>query len=103
MPIYEYECVTCSRVHEVMQKFSDAPLTACPDCHGLVEKIMSRTSFALKGSGWYTTDYKKTPAKVPAATDPAAAPAEAASATAPASPAVTAAPAPTAPAASAKI
>jgi putative FmdB family regulatory protein len=59
MPLYEYECVKCEKVHEIMQKFSDGPLSECPDCHGQVSKIMSMSSFALKGSGWYTTDYKK--------------------------------------------
>lgn len=59
MPLYEYECPKCTKVHEVMQKFSDAPLTECPECQGPVQKLMSSTSFALKGSGWYTTDYKR--------------------------------------------
>jgi putative FmdB family regulatory protein len=59
MPLYEYECSQCRKVHEVMQKFSDAPLSACPECQGPVTKLMSMSSFALKGSGWYTTDYKR--------------------------------------------
>ncbi len=61
MPLYEYQCDTCKKVMEVMQKFSDAPLTECPEagCGGKVTKLMSMNSFALKGSGWYTTDYKK--------------------------------------------
>lgn len=59
MPLYEYECPKCTKVHEVIQKFSDAPLTECPECQGPVQKLMSSTSFALKGSGWYTTDYKR--------------------------------------------
>lgn len=59
MPIYEYQCQTCEKVHEVVQKFSDAPLEACPDCRSPVTKLMSLNSFALKGSGWYTTDYKR--------------------------------------------
>jgi putative FmdB family regulatory protein len=59
MPLYEYECAPCRKVHEVMQKFSDAPLAECPDCQGPVTKLMSRSSFALKGTGWYTTDYKR--------------------------------------------
>jgi putative FmdB family regulatory protein len=59
MPLYEYACNPCKKVHEVMQKFSDAPLAACPDCGAQVEKLMSLSSFALKGSGWYSTDYKK--------------------------------------------
>jgi putative FmdB family regulatory protein len=62
MPIYEYECESCRKVHEVMQKFSDAPLTACPECNSPVKKLVSMSSFALKGTGWYTTDYKKKPA-----------------------------------------
>ncbi|MFZ9594568.1 MAG: FmdB family zinc ribbon protein [Bdellovibrionia bacterium] len=59
MPLYEYQCLQCEKVHEVMQKFSDAPLQTCPECQGSVTKLMSLSSFALKGSGWYTTDYKK--------------------------------------------
>lgn len=59
MPLYEYQCSGCNRVHEVMQKFSDAPLTECPECQGPVSKLMSLTSFSLKGSGWYVTDYKR--------------------------------------------
>lgn len=59
MPLYEYECSSCRKVHEVMQKFSDPLLTECPECKGPVKKLMSMTSFALKGTGWYTTDYKR--------------------------------------------
>jgi putative FmdB family regulatory protein len=44
---------------EMMQKFSDAPLSRCPECNGKVSKIISNCSFHLKGSGWYVTDYKK--------------------------------------------
>ncbi|BCB96123.1 hypothetical protein JZK55_10450 [Dissulfurispira thermophila] len=57
MPIYEYECLQCGKNHEVMQKFSDAPLSMCPDCGGHMKKLISNTSFVLKGSGWYVTDY----------------------------------------------
>ena len=59
MPIYEYECPKCQKVHEIVQKFSDPRMSECPDCGGAVSKLMSLSSFALKGSGWYTTDYKK--------------------------------------------
>ena len=75
MPIYEYGCESCQKIHEVMQKFSDEPLTTCPDCGALVRKLMSRSGFALKGSGWYTTDYKspaKSAASKPATETPAA-------------------------------
>ena len=58
MPIYEYECKKCG-VFEAMQKITDAPLKKCPTCKGKVERIVSRTSFVLKGSGWYQTDYAK--------------------------------------------
>ncbi len=57
MPIYEYRCLDCGTVHEFMQKFSDGPKTECPDCGGRLEKLISSTSFVLKGSGWYVTDY----------------------------------------------
>jgi putative FmdB family regulatory protein len=59
MPIYEYKCLKCSNDFEAMQKFSDAPIKACPACGGKVKKKMSNTSFHLKGSGWYMTDYAK--------------------------------------------
>ena len=57
MPIYEYECTRCGRVEEVMQQFSDKPLKACPECSGKLQKLISRSSFHLKGTGWYVTDY----------------------------------------------
>lgn len=57
MPIYEYKCEKCGHHLEVMQKMSDDPLTRCPECKGKLEKIFSQTSFQLKGSGWYVSDY----------------------------------------------
>lgn len=57
MPIYEYKCNDCEQTHEIIQKFSDDPITICPKCKGLLKKIISNTSFVLKGSGWYVTDY----------------------------------------------
>ena len=65
MPLYEYECDGCQKIHEVLQKFSDTPLAECPECQGPVKKLMSLTSFSLKGSGWYTTDYKRSSASAP--------------------------------------
>jgi putative FmdB family regulatory protein len=59
MPIYEYKCNNCERIVEVMQKFSDKPLTRCPACSGKISRIISNCSFHLKGTGWYVTDYKK--------------------------------------------
>lgn len=56
MPIYEYKCDKCGVV-EVMQRITENPLKKCPNCKGKVERIISHTSFVLKGSGWYATDY----------------------------------------------
>jgi len=56
MPIYEYECSKCGHIEEVMQKFSDKPLSRCPNCSGKLRKLMSQSTFHLKGSGWYVTD-----------------------------------------------
>ena len=57
MPIYEYVCEKCGAHSEVLQKVTDAPLKRCKECKGKLEKVISRTSFQLKGSGWYKTDY----------------------------------------------
>jgi putative FmdB family regulatory protein len=57
MPVYEYECTDCHKVFEIQQKMADAPLTACPECEGAVKKLMSMSSFQLKGGGWYADGY----------------------------------------------
>ncbi len=57
MPIYEYECEKCGHIHEKMQKISDKPLSKCPNCSGALHKLISQSTFHLKGSGWYVTDY----------------------------------------------
>ncbi len=59
MPIYEYECEKCGRIEEVLQKFSDKPLTHCEHCSGKLHKLVSQSAFHLKGGGWYVTDYAK--------------------------------------------
>ena len=56
MPIYEYDCPSCG-TFEVSQKITEKPLRRCPRCKGRVTKLISSTSFQLKGSGWYVTDY----------------------------------------------
>lgn len=59
MPIYAYKCSACGHVEDVMQKVSDAPLTACPKCgQESFAKQLTAAGFALKGSGWYATDFK---------------------------------------------
>jgi putative FmdB family regulatory protein len=57
MPIYEYECTKCAEIEEVIQKFSDKPLVKCKLCGGKLHKLISHSSFHLKGTGWYVTDY----------------------------------------------
>ncbi len=58
MPVYEYECGSCGGRFEVMQKFSDPPVSSCTLCKkGSVRKVLSPAAFVLKGSGWYATDY----------------------------------------------
>jgi putative FmdB family regulatory protein len=58
MPIYEYECPKCGRF-DVLQKMSAAPLEVHEACGSAVHKLMSASSFAFKGSGFYQTDYGK--------------------------------------------
>src|ERR1022692_3002834 len=58
MPIYEYKCPKCGVV-EVMQGIKEAALKKCPNCKSKVERMISSSSFVLKGSGWYATDYAK--------------------------------------------
>jgi len=65
MPIYEYKCAKCGVV-EVMQGIKEAPLKKCPNCKSKVERMISSSSFVLKGSGWYATDYAKKSAPSPA-------------------------------------
>ena len=57
MPLYEYQCLTCGKRTEVLQRFEDAPLAACPACGGEVKKLISSPAFQFKGTGWYATDY----------------------------------------------
>ena len=57
MPIYEYECSECGSIEEAFQKMSDPPLKECSKCKGKLHKLVSHSSFHLKGSGWYVTDY----------------------------------------------
>lgn len=56
MPIYEYRCEQCG-VFEQMQRITEPTLERCPTCRRKVRRLISNTSFQLKGSGWYVTDY----------------------------------------------
>ncbi|GGH00583.1 zinc ribbon domain-containing protein [Silvibacterium dinghuense] len=57
MPLYEYRCTQCGHQFEKIQSFSADPLTECPVCKGLVERLISAPAVQFKGSGWYVTDY----------------------------------------------
>jgi putative FmdB family regulatory protein len=59
VPIYEYQCTKCGEVFEAFQKITDEPLSKCKFCQARVEKLISQSSFQLKGSGWYLTDYAR--------------------------------------------
>ncbi|MCX7227792.1 MAG: zinc ribbon domain-containing protein [Burkholderiales bacterium] len=102
MPIYAYRCERCGHAKDVIQKFSDTPLSICPECGAdAFRKQLTAPSFQLKGSGWYVTDFRDNgkkagaPAPAAAAESPAAA-----GGTESAKPAEAAKPAESAPAAS---
>jgi len=59
MPLYEYRCKKCSKTFEMLQKINTEPLANCIFCQGNAERLISVSSFRLKGSGWYISDYKK--------------------------------------------
>lgn len=59
MPLYEYECQSCGRRTELLQRFADAPLANCPECGGTVRKLPSAPAVQFKGTGWYVTDYAR--------------------------------------------
>jgi len=58
MPIYEYQCDKCG-TFEITQRITEKPLVKCPTCKSKVKKLISNTSFQLKGTGWYITDYAR--------------------------------------------
>ena len=57
MPLYEYECTTCHRRTEKIQKFSDPEITVCPHCGGHLERVLHAPAVAFKGGGWYADGY----------------------------------------------
>ena len=57
MPIYEYRCSICNHQFESLQKVGARALRKCPECSGKLEKLVSRTSFQLKGGGWFDQGY----------------------------------------------
>ncbi len=59
MPLYEYECLKNGHRFELIRKFADPPVQTCIHCRGKVRKLVSASSIAFKGSGWYVTDYAR--------------------------------------------
>lgn len=73
MPIYAYRCESCGHAKDVIQKFSDAPLTVCPECNAdAFRKQLTAPAFQLKGSGWYVTDFRDGGKKADKSADKAA-------------------------------
>ncbi|CAA9545481.1 MAG: hypothetical protein AVDCRST_MAG59-1249 [uncultured Thermomicrobiales bacterium] len=58
MPTYAYQCQACAHAFDAFQKFSDDPLTVCPECQGRIRRVIHPTPVVFKGSGWYITDSK---------------------------------------------
>jgi putative FmdB family regulatory protein len=56
LPTYEYACTACGHRLEAVQKFTDEPLSECPECHGALRKVYGAVGIVLKGSGFYKTD-----------------------------------------------
>jgi putative FmdB family regulatory protein len=59
VPTYQYACTDCGNDLEVVQKFTDEPLTECPVCHGRLRKVFSPVGVVFKGSGFYRTDSRQ--------------------------------------------
>ncbi len=58
MPIYTYECEECGVRFESRQKFTDDPITECPECGSHTHRVPQAVGIVFKGSGWYVTDSK---------------------------------------------
>jgi putative FmdB family regulatory protein len=66
MPIYEYECGSCSHRFEKKQDFSSKPVAACPKCKAKAKRVFHPAPIIFKGSGFYVTDHRPSEAKNPA-------------------------------------
>lgn len=67
MPTYAYRCSACAHEFEVVQKMSDAPLTACPECGAPIKRVIFPAGIVFKGDGWYITDSRKSKDATPKA------------------------------------
>lgn len=61
MPTYQYRCKSCEHEFDIFQKFSDDPLTTCPECQGEIRRVFQPAGIIFKGSGWYIKDSKTGP------------------------------------------
>lgn len=68
MPTYQYRCQACANELEAFQKFTDDPLTDCPDCGGSLRKVFAPVGIVFKGSGFYATDSRRSNSAAKAAT-----------------------------------
>lgn len=59
MPTYAYRCTACSHAFDMFQKFTDEPVTECPECNAAVRKVFQPVGIVFKGSGWYINDSRK--------------------------------------------
>jgi len=66
MPIYEYECGSCSHRFDIRQSFTDEPKAVCPRCEGKARRVFHASPIIFKGSGFYVTDHRPSQAKNPA-------------------------------------
>jgi putative FmdB family regulatory protein len=57
MPIFEYQCDTCGAQREMLLKHGEVARPTCATCRKRMRRVISRSAFILKGSGWYVTDY----------------------------------------------
>ncbi|SFS04321.1 putative regulatory protein, FmdB family [Granulicella pectinivorans] len=92
MPLYEYECKTCHKHTEKIQKFSDPEITVCPHCGGELERVISAPAISFKGGGWFADGYGSAKSAASGESKPAAT--ESKPAAASSTPAPAAAPAP---------
>ena len=63
MPTYQYRCAACDNRFDAFQKFADDPLTICPECGGLIKRVIQPVGVVFKGSGWYINDSRKSPSE----------------------------------------
>jgi putative FmdB family regulatory protein len=63
MPLYDYKCVKCSHIFEVLQKITEEPLKFCPQCKGPIKRLISASGIIFKGAGFHVNDYGKKEAK----------------------------------------